>query len=346
MAGSTRPRRGPTEPGGSAGRAAPERRAAVPRRGGPPRRDPRTSQDARAGQDAPSAPDAPGGPERLQKTLARAGFGSRRAVEDLIRDGRVTVDGREAALGDRVDPKTAQVAVDGVPIPADPTLRYFALNKPVGVTTTMRDPHAEATLAPLLPDGPRVFPVGRLDRDSEGLLLLTNDGDLSHRIQHPSHGVEKEYLVEVQGDLPRDVPRRLRAGIELDDGRAVALRVGPVQRSHGRSAMTIVVVEGRKRVVRRMFAALGFRVRRLVRVRIGPIRLDRLAPREVRPLRADEVAALYRATGLEQARTGGGRARRLARSGPSRSAPGRRASGAGSKASQSRRAPRRPPPPG
>jgi 23S rRNA pseudouridine2605 synthase len=286
----------------------------------------------------------PDGPERLQKTLARAGFGSRRAVEELIREGRVTVEGRPAALGDRVDPAIARVAVDGVPIPADPALRYFALNKPVGVTTTMRDPHAAQTLGPYLPDGPRVFPVGRLDRDSEGLLLLTNDGDLSHRIQHPSHGIQKEYLVEVEGDLSRDVPRRLRSGIELDDGLARALQVGPIQRTHGRSALTIVVVEGRKRVVRRMFAGLGFRVRRLVRIRIGPVRLDRLAPGAVRQLRADEVAALYRATRLERARTGGGRARRLARPKTSRGAVDRRAPSGGREASGARRTRRAPPP--
>ncbi len=321
MAGSTRPRRRRTDPGG------PVRRDTPARRDTPGKRGASTGRDTSFGR-ASTERDAPTGPERLQKTLARAGFGSRRAVEELIRDERVTVDGRRAVLGDRVDPTKAQVAVDGVPIPADPSLRYFALNKPVGVTTTMRDPHAQATLAPYLPEGPRVFPVGRLDRDSEGLLLLTNDGDLSHRVQHPSHGIEKEYLVEVEADLPRDIPRRLRAGIDLDDGRAAAVRVGPVSRVHGRSAVTLVVVEGRKRVVRRMFAALGFRVRRLARIRIGPVRLDRLPPGQVRPLRADEVAALYRATGLGRARTGGGRARRTGRPAPSRQTAARKGTSA------------------
>jgi 23S rRNA pseudouridine2605 synthase len=280
---------------------------------------------------APAGVDA--GAERLQKTLARAGFGSRRAVEDLIREGRVTIGRRTASLGDRVRPSHDQVSVDGVPIPADPTLRYFALNKPPGVTTTMRDRFAESTLEPFMPEGPRVFPVGRLDRDSEGLLLLTNDGDLSHRVQHPSHGIEKEYLVEVDGELPRDLPRRLRSGVELDDGVARAVRLGPVQRARGRSSITIVVVEGRKRVVRRMFAALGHRVRRLVRVRIGPVRLERLAPGVVRPLRAAEVADLYRATGLKRARAGASpRAARAARaaspSGQAARSPGRGTSGA------------------
>ncbi len=258
---------------------------------GKPRTDPQPPRDPR---------------ERLQKTLARAGYGSRRATEELIRAGRVTVAGRTASLGDRVDPAREQVAVDGTPIPSDPSLRYFALNKPAGVTTTLRDRFAETTLAAFLPPGPRVFPVGRLDRESEGLLLLTNDGDLAHRVQHPSHGVEKEYLVEVDGNLPRDVLRSLRAGIELDDGIARAVRAGPIDRAHGRSALPIIVVEGRKRVVRRMFAALGYRVRRLVRVRVGEVRLGRLAPGAVRPLLPDEVAGLYRATGLMRARAGGG----------------------------------------
>ncbi len=241
--------------------------------------------------------------------LARAGFGSRRAAEELIRDGRVTIKGREASLGDRVDPKRDQVAVDGVPIPADPTLRYFALNKPAGVTTTMRDAHATRTLAPYLPAGPRVFAVGRLDRDTEGLLLLTNDGELSHRIQHPSTGIEKEYLVEVEGSLSDGAVRRLQRGVQLADGPARAARAGPVQRVRGRSAVPVVMTEGRKRIVRRMFEALGHPVRRLVRVRVGPVRLERLGPGEVRPLEPAEVMALYRLTRLRRAKAGRGSTR-------------------------------------
>jgi 23S rRNA pseudouridine2605 synthase len=245
-----------------------------------------------------------GSEERLQKTLARAGFGSRRSAEDLIRTGRVTIDGRVASLGDRVEPARHQVAVDGVPIPADPDLRYFVLNKPRGVTTTMRDPHAERTVAPLLPRGPRVFPVGRLDRDSEGLLLLTNDGELAHRIQHPRHGMDKEYLVEVDGELGADAVRRLLSGIELEDGPARADAVGRVQRSRGRSSITVVVREGRKRLVRRMFAELRHPVRRLVRIRVGPIRLGGLRPGETRPVEAHELLELYRDAGLRRARPG------------------------------------------
>jgi 23S rRNA pseudouridine2605 synthase len=246
------------------------------------------------------------GPERLQKTLARVGYGSRRAAEELIREGRVTVAGREATLGDRVDPARDQVAVDGVPIPVDPELRYLALNKPRGVTATMRDPHAERTIAALLPSGPRVFPVGRLDRESEGLLLLTNDGELAHRIQHPRHGIDKEYLVEVDGAFGGDALRRLRSGVELDDGVAHPARIGRVLRARGRASVPVVMVEGRKRVVRRMFAALGHPVRRLVRVRVGPVRLGGLGPGEIRPLEAREVQELYRVTGLGRARTGRG----------------------------------------
>jgi pseudouridine synthase len=218
----------------------------------------------------------------------------------------VTIGGREATLGDRVDPARDVVAVDGVPIPSNPDLRYFALNKPRGVTTTMRDPHAARTIAPLLPPGPRVVPVGRLDRDSEGLLLLTNDGNLAYRLQHPRHGVQKEYLVEVEGRLTREALRRLAGGVDLDDGPARAAGVGPVERAGRRSAVPIVMVEGRKREIRRMFDALGFPVTRLVRVRVGPVRLDRLRPGEVRPLTAEEVMGVYRVTGLERARPAGG----------------------------------------
>jgi 23S rRNA pseudouridine2605 synthase len=250
--------------------------------------------------------------ERLQKVLARAGFGSRRAAEELIRAGRVAVSGRPARLGDRVRPGRDQVTVDRVPIPADPRLRYLALNKPAGVTTTMKDAHAARTLTSFLPQGPRVFAVGRLDRDTEGLLLLTNDGALAHRIQHPSGRVEKEYLVEVDGSISVDAVRRLRAGVDLDDGpgrprpqgRGGRVRGPGGERIRGRSSVRVVMAEGRKRLVRRMFAQLGYPVRRLVRVRVGPVALGRLRPGEARPLDADEVMGLYRLTGLRRAAPG------------------------------------------
>lgn len=225
-------------------------------------------------------------------------MGSRRSTEDLIRDGRVRIGRKVARLGDRVDPTVDRVSVDGVPIPVDPDLRYLALNKPAGVTTTLRDPHAARSLAGFLPAGPRVFPVGRLDRESEGLLLLTNDGDLAFRLQHPRYGVEKEYLVEVPGAVSRSDERALAAGIELDDGLARPLRVGPVRRTSTRTAITIVMSEGRKREVRRMLAALGYSVSRLLRVRVGPVRLGKLAPGTARPLTRREVGDLYMTTGL------------------------------------------------
>jgi 23S rRNA pseudouridine2605 synthase len=240
-------------------------------------------------------------PERLQRTLARAGFGSRRRAEDLIREGRVRVNGELAQLGRRVDPLSDTVTVDGTPIPAHPSLRYYALNKPAGVTTTLGDRHASRSIREYLPSGPRVFPVGRLDRDSEGLLLLTNDGALAYRLQHPRFRVEKEYLVEATGALPRDTARRLTGGIDLEDGPARAVRVSVVQRGARRMALSVVMEEGRKREVRRMIGALGGTVARLVRVRLGPVRLGDLPPGSVRPLLVDEVSALYRVAGLTRA---------------------------------------------
>ena len=238
------------------------------------------------------------GEERLQKVLARAGFGSRRACEELIARGRVTVNGRVARLGDRVDPSRDVVEVDGSRVNLDPNVRYFALHKPAGVVTTLRDPGGRPDLRGLLPPGPRVYPVGRLDRDSEGLLLLTNDGELANRVMHPRYGVEKEYLVEVEGEPTERTARALERGVELEDGVARAVSARVVGRRPGRGALRVVMVEGRKREVRRMLEALGFPVRRLVRLRVGPVRLGRLRPGQVRPLTPGEVRALYRAAGL------------------------------------------------
>jgi pseudouridine synthase len=236
--------------------------------------------------------------ERLQRTLARAGFGSRRACEELIRSGRVSVNGQRAALGARVDPARDIVTVSGHRVSTDPELRYLALHKPAGVTTTLRDPHAVSDLRRFLPPGPRVFPVGRLDRDTEGLLLLTNDGELSNRLLHPRHGVEKEYLAEVEGSPTERHLARLRRGVDLEDGRARAVEARIAGRASGRGAVRLVMAEGRKREVRRMLQAVGLPVRRLVRVRMGPVRLGRLRAGEVRPLSIEEVRALYRAAGL------------------------------------------------
>lgn len=236
-------------------------------------------------------------PERLQKVLARAGIGSRRASEALIEEGRVTVNGRVATLGDRVDPSRDVVEVDGGRVPLDPEARYYALHKPAGVVTTAKDPQGRPTVAELYPKGPRVFPVGRLDRETEGLLLLTNDGDLANRLTHPRYGVEKEYLAEVEGDPGPDAIRRLMRGVELEDGVAKAASASRVAGSKGRTAVRLVMTEGRKREVRRMLASVGLPVRRLVRTRVGPIRLEDLRPGKTRELEPAEVAALYRSSG-------------------------------------------------
>ena len=220
--------------------------------------------------------------------MARAGVGSRRASEELIRAGRVTVDGRVATLGDKVDPARARVEVDGARVPLDPHLRYFALNKPSGVVVTMRDPRGREDLAAFLPDVPGIVAVGRLD-------LLTNDGRLANRLMHPRYGVEREYLAEVDGaPLARHVVA-LRRGVELEDGpaRAVAARIEG--RAGARGALRLVMTEGRKREVRRVLAAVGLPVRRLVRVRVGPVRLGRLAPGKLRELSPTEVGALFAA---------------------------------------------------
>jgi 23S rRNA pseudouridine2605 synthase len=240
-------------------------------------------------------------PERLQKALARAGLGSRRSCEDLIRQGRARVNGRTASLGDRIDPAADLVEVDGVRVPLDPELRYFALNKPRGVVTTARDPQGRADVSSLLPRGPRVFPVGRLDRDTEGLLLLTNDGDLANRLMHPRYGVEREYLVEVDVRPSEGALARLTRGVELEDGPARARRARLVGEARERWAIEVVMTEGRKREVRRMLATVGLPVRRLVRVRVGPLRLGRLGPGEVRELEPAEVRDLLAASTAESA---------------------------------------------
>jgi pseudouridine synthase len=237
-------------------------------------------------------------PERLQRLLARAGFGSRRTCEELVARGLVTVNGRVASLGERADPDVDRVAVDGETVNLDPTLKYFALHKPRGVVTTMRDPQGRADVGGLVPGGPRVFPVGRLDRDSEGLLLLTNDGELSNRLLHPRHGVTKEYLVEVEGVPTARQLARIRRGVELEDGMASAVSVRSVARGGERGALRVVMKEGRKREVRRMLAAVGLPVTRLVRLEVGPVQLGRLRPGDLRKLTPLEVRALRRAAGL------------------------------------------------
>lgn len=233
--------------------------------------------------------------ERLQKVLAVRGWGSRRTCEELITSGRVTVNGEVAVLGRRVDTEHDRVEVDGVPIGVKPGLVYYLLNKPAGVVTTASDTHGRPTVVELVPAEPRVYPVGRLDIDSEGLLLLTNDGDLAQRLTHPSHGVEKEYLVEVAGgNVAQGLIRRLREGVELDDGMTAPARVS--QPSPG--VLRLTIHEGRNRQVRRMCEAVGHPVERLVRVRIGPLRDPGLGPGGWRALTAGEVRALVESVGM------------------------------------------------
>jgi len=230
-------------------------------------------------------------PERLQKVLARGGFGSRRTCELLIESGRVTVNGQVAELGRRVDVERDKVAVDDIVVSTRAGLVYYLLNKPSGVVTTARDPHGRPTVIDLLPLEPRVFPVGRLDADTEGLLVLTNDGDLTYHLTHPSFGVEKEYLAQVEGRPSPAALRRLREGVELDDGITAPARAALVPPQ----TIKLSIHEGRNRQVRRMCAAIGHPVVRLVRTRVGPIAERRLKPGEWRPLTQAEVRALAQA---------------------------------------------------
>ncbi|HZD67124.1 MAG TPA: pseudouridine synthase [Acidimicrobiales bacterium] len=226
--------------------------------------------------------------ERLQKVLARVGFGSRRTCEGLIEAGRVQVNGVTAQLGQRVAPDRDQVTVDEVPVGVRPGLVHYLVNKPTGVITAASDPGGRTCVVDLVPSRPRVFPVGRLDADTEGLLVVTNDGDLAHRLTHPSFGVEKEYLAWVTGVPSRLDLRRLREGVTLADGPAAATRVSQV----APGTLRLVIHEGRNRQVRRMCEAVGHPVRRLVRTRIGPVTDRSLGPGSWRALRVEELRAL------------------------------------------------------
>jgi len=237
---------------------------------------------------------------RLQKVLAAAGIGSRRSCEELIAAGRVSVNGaRVLHMGLRVDPQTAVIEVDGDRINVRDDVVYLALNKPRGVLSAMSDDRGRRTVADLVTDRPeRLFHVGRLDADSEGLLLLTNDGELAHRLTHPSFGIRKTYIAEVAGPVPREVGRALRAGVELEDGDARVDSFRVVGRSGSRVMVEVALHEGRKHIVRRLLGAVGHPVQRLVRTEIGPIRLGDLRPGKTRPLNRSELAALFKAAEL------------------------------------------------
>ncbi|MFT3715331.1 MAG: pseudouridine synthase [Gordonia sp. (in: high G+C Gram-positive bacteria)] len=240
---------------------------------------------------------------RLQKVLAAAGVASRRGAEELIAAGRVEVDGEIVVeQGLRVDPNTAVIKVDGARVIVDETKQYLALNKPKGWQSTMADEQGRPCVGDLVAErvmaGQRLFHVGRLDADTEGLLLLTNDGELAHRLMHPSFQVPKTYLATVRGIVPRGLGRQLRDGIELDDG-FVALDDFAVLEVHeGRTLLRLTLHEGRKRVVRRMMDEVGFPVERLVRTDIGAVALGEQRPGSLRVLDSKEVGALYKAVGL------------------------------------------------
>jgi 23S rRNA pseudouridine2605 synthase len=235
---------------------------------------------------------------RLQKILAAAGVASRRAAEDLIRAGRVAVNGETAALGASADPERDVVSVDGVPVEREP-LAYWLLHKPRGVVTTVRDPEGRETVLDRLPAEARrfrLFPVGRLDRDTEGLVLLTNDGALAQVLLHPSHGSEREYRVTVSSRVSAGTLRELAAGVLLEEGVTAPARTGPARYDARKdtSCFSLTLIEGRKRQIRRACEALGHPVVRLVRVRMGPLGLGDLASGEARPLDAEERGALSR----------------------------------------------------
>ena len=259
----------------------------------------------KGGQDDPHVASG----QRLQKVLAHAGVASRRACEQLIADGRVSVDGISVTeAGVRVDPLTQEIRVDSSRILTNPELITLMLHKPAGVVTTMEDPEGRPTVAqygrdylaehPELPDSLRLVHVGRLDTETEGLLLLSNDGELSHRLMHPSFEIAKTYVAIVEGQVEPWVPRKLRRGIELEDGEAKADRVTVKDSGPRGSIVEITLHSGKNRVVRRMLDAVGHPVTRLARTRLGPLRLGNLRPDQTRPLSGEEIAALQQEVGL------------------------------------------------
>jgi pseudouridine synthase len=237
---------------------------------------------------------------RLQKVLAAAGVGSRRHCEELIGAGRVEVDGQVVRrFGARVDPEHQIIRVDGKRIPARQDVVYLAFNKPRGVLTAMSDDRGRKTIVDFLGDrAERLFHVGRLDYDTEGLMLLTNDGELAHRLAHPSYEVAKTYWAEIPGPVPRDLGRRLQAGVELEDGVAIADKFRVLEQTGGRAMVEITLHEGRKHIVRRMLAEVGHPVSRLLRTTVGPIKLGSLRPGATRDLTTREIGELYAAVGL------------------------------------------------
>ncbi|MBI5336161.1 MAG: rRNA pseudouridine synthase [Mycolicibacterium rufum] len=240
---------------------------------------------------------------RLQKVLSQAGIASRRVAEKMIRDGRVEVDGVVVTeLGTRVDPQASLIRVDGARIAVDDDRVYLAINKPRGMHSTMSDDRGRPCVGDLVEHRVRgnkkLFHVGRLDADTEGLLLLTNDGELAHRLMHPSYEVPKTYLATVLGAVPRGLGKKLRAGVELDDGPVRADDFAVVDTVPGRSLVRVTLHEGRKRIVRRLLAEVGFPVQELVRTDIGEVTLGDQRPGSIRVLTQKEIGDLYKAVGL------------------------------------------------
>ncbi len=234
---------------------------------------------------------------RLQKLLAQSGVASRRRCEELMLAGEVEVDGEVVTrLGTKVDPRTAVIRVSGQRLPPASPHAYLVLNKPRGVVSTMSDPQGRRTLSDVLaeeaPDAGRLFHVGRLDTDTSGLLLLTNDGDFAQRMAHPSYEVEKTYVAEVDGEVTRATLRTLRDGVTLDDGPVEVRAIKVVTTGPGKSIVELVIHEGRNRIVRRLLDAVGHPVRRLTRTALGPVSLGQLGPGALRPLTKDELGAL------------------------------------------------------
>lgn len=238
---------------------------------------------------------------RLQKVLADAGVASRRKAEDLILQGRVTVDGKVIrTLGSKVDPEKSQVVVDGEAITRQKTKIYLALNKPRGILSTLSDPEDRPHLGDLLRDRPeRLFHVGRLDKESEGLLLLTNDGELAHRATHPSFSLPKNYLLEVKGNVSREAAESFRSGIELDDGMAKVDKLTVIPGQPGRTLFDVVIHDGRNQILRRMAAASGLEVERLIRIGMGPIKLGELTPGKWREINSAELISLQKVLSLK-----------------------------------------------
>ena len=240
---------------------------------------------------------------RLQKVLSQAGIASRRVAEKMIRDGRVEVDDMVVTeMGTRVDPAVSVIRVDGVRVTHDDTLVHLAINKPLGMHSTMSDDRGRPCVGDLVQHRVRgnkkLFHVGRLDADTEGLLLLTNDGELAHRLMHPSYEVPKTYLATVDGSVPRGLGRKLRDGIELDDGPVRVDDFALVDSVPGKSLVRVTLHEGRKRIVRRLLAEVGFPVQELVRTDIGSVSLGDQRPGSIRVLTQKEIGELYKAVGL------------------------------------------------